>query len=164
MRIDIPIDPSGIPTAQEKGVRVVKGIPMFYKKKPLQDFEKSLESLLAPHYPKLRIPDGEPCYLHITYLYPFPSSMPKRDRIDYTRKTTRPDGDNISKALIDALGDRWAKDKRTRKFYVVRRGFFADDAQVNPLVISRFYTNDPPKIVVEVNAVCKTLRKPQPNP
>ena len=158
MKIELPIDPSTIPTAQEKGVRVVKGVPMFYKKKPLVDFEKTLEALLAPYYPKLRIPDGAPAYVHITYLFPYPESTPKRDRIDMRRMTQRPDGDNISKAVIDALADRWAKDKRTRRFYVSRRGFFKDDAQVNPLVISRFRTTKSPKMVVVVKQI-----DPHPN-
>lgn len=164
MVIELPIDPSHIPTAQEKGVRVVKGVPMFYKKKPLQDFERLLEAVLAPYYPKLRIPDGEPCYVHIRYLYPFPSGTPKCNRVELTRKTTRPDGDNISKAVIDALGDRLAKDKRTRKFYVTRRGFFSDDAAVNPLAISRYYTNGTPKITVDIRQISRTPNKPQSNP
>ena len=150
MRIDIPIDPADIPTAQEKGVRVVKGVPMFYKKAPLVKFESLLEKTLSPLYGKLRIPDGHPASVHITYLFGYPKSTPKRNLVDMARMTKRPDGDNLSKAIVDALGDKYARDKATRRFYIKRRGFFADDGQVNPLVISKFYTTGTPKVVITI--------------
>ena len=165
MTISLPIDPADIPTAQEKGVRVVNGVPMFYKKKPMKDFEDRLELLLKPYYPKLRIPDGEPAFLHIVFLYGYTASTPKKRRIDMLRVTTRPDGDNLSKAIIDACADRWAKDRKTRKFHVVRRGFFRDDAQANPTVISRFRTTGTPRTVIVVKqAERQAVSIPQPNP
>ena len=152
MRIELPIDPAEIPTAQEKGVRVVKGIPMFYKKKPLVVFEKRLQDLLKPAQSvhENRIPDGTPVYLHITYLFGYPKSTPKSRRIDLAPMTQRPDGDNLSKAVIDSLGDKFTKDKLTKKWVILRRGFFADDSAITPLVISKFRTTGQPRIVIVI--------------
>lgn len=136
MRIDIPIDPSTIPTAQEKGVRIlkVKGkcIPMFYKEAALKKFEAQLNAFLTPLYPRLRIPEGKAAYVHVTYLFPYPKSTPKRDRIDMVRMVRRPDGDNLSKALIDNLCDLYRKDKATKKWYVAQRRFIPDAARSTP--------------------------------
>lgn len=156
MKIEIPIDPADIPTAQEKGVRIVKvngkHIPMFYKASALVKFEKRLSAFLAPAMadPKNRIPDNTPVYLHITYLFGYPKSTPKSARRDLAPMTQRPDGDNLSKAVIDQLGDRFTKDKRTRKWVRIRKGFFADDAAITPLVISKFRTTGNPRIVIVV--------------
>ena len=161
MRIDIPIDPSTIPTAQEKGVRILKVrgkcIPMFYKEAALKKFEAQLNAFLTPLYPRLRIPEGKAAYVHVTYLFPYPKSTPKRDRIDMVRMVCRPDGDNLSKALIDNLCDLYRKDKATKKRYVAQRRFIPDDGAVNPLVISRFRTTKEPKVVV-------TIRVQEDNP
>lgn len=159
MKFCLPIDPSTIPTAQHKGVRVVHGVPMFYKTKALTDFEKRLEGALAPFYPKFRADDGNPVSLYIAYLFPYPKSTPKRDRVDMAYMTQRPDGDNISKAVIDALGDKWAKDRRSGRFFVARRGFFADDAAIANLGISKFRTTGEPGIVITIEEW-----KPYPNP
>ena len=161
MRIDIPIDPSTIPTAQEKGVRILKvrgkSIPMFYKEAALKKFEARLNAFLTPLYPRLRIPEGKAAYVHVTYLFPYPKSTPKRDRIDMVRMVCRPDGDNLSKALIDNLCDLYRKDKATKKRYVAQRRFIPDDGAVNPLVISKFRTTKEPKVVV-------TIRVQEDNP
>ena len=172
MRLDIPIDPSTIPTAQEKGVRILKvkgkSVPMFYKAAALKAFEKQLSDYLTPLYPRLRIPEGKAAYVHITYLFPYPKSTPKRDRIDMARMIRRPDGDNLSKALIDNLCDLYRKDKTTKKWYVSQRRFIPDDGAVNPLVISKFRTTKEPKVVVTIRVQEDnpnlTLTQPLPNP
>lgn len=148
MNILLDIDPADIPTAQEKGVRVVKGIPMFYKKAPLQRFEKLLDRLLAPHIakPGARIPAKTPIFLHISYLFGYPKSAPKSSRVDLAPMTERPDGDNMSKAIIDALGDKMAKDRKTNRWVCVRRGFFQDDAAISTLVISKYRTTGKPRV------------------
>lgn len=150
MTFDLPIDPSEIPTAQHKGVRIVGGVPMFYKKAPLKRLEQRLERMMKDICPSLRVPDGKPAYVHITFLFPYPKSTAKKNRIDLRRMSKRPDGDNLAKAIIDAMGDQFRRDKITRRNILVRRGFFADDGQVNPLVISKFYTTATPRVSITV--------------
>ena len=134
------------------------------QKKAMKEFEDTLESLLAPYYPRLRIPDGEAVFVHVTYFFAYPKSTPKRNLVDGRRMNQRPDGENLSKAIVDALADRWAKDRRTKKFYVARRGLFADDGAVNPLVVSKFRTTGKPKTVIVVKRQIDTPRKPLTNP
>lgn len=148
MTITFLQDPATVPTAQQKGIRVVKGIPMFYKKKPLLEFEKNFTRAVDKERNGYRIPDGEAVYLHITFLFGYPHSTPKSRRIDMAPMTQRPDGDNLIKAIVDCLGDRYAKDGHTWK--LVHQGVFADDAQITPWVISKFRTTGTPRIVVTV--------------
>lgn len=148
MKITLPINPADIPTAQEKGVRVVNGIPMFYKKPPLLKFEKWMKDHLSNllKLPNVRIPDGQAVYLHITYLFPYPKSTPKSQLVDMIPMVQQPDGDNLSKAIIDCLGDEY---KRVGgKKVLVRKGFFANDSAITPLIISKFRTTGEPKVII----------------
>lgn len=159
MTFTIPTDPSFAPTSQQKGIRVVKGVPMFYKKKALLDFERLVTHAMDEARGDYRIPDKTPIYLHIVLLFPFPKGCPKSKRVDMSPMTERPDGDNLAKAIIDCLGDRFAKGADGR-WHLAHEGFFSDDAAITPLVISKFRTTGTPRIIVTVRPRTPTPDQP----
>lgn len=151
MTITFYFDPTHAPTAQQKGVRVVNGVPMFYKKKPLLDFERDFTRAVDAERAKngnYRIPDGEAVYLHVSFLFGYPHGTPKVRRVDMAPMTSRPDGDNVAKAVIDCLGDRFKKVGNS--WTLVHEGVFRDDSAITPLVISKFRTTGAPRIIVTV--------------
>ena len=151
MTFSVPIDPTHAPTSQQKGVRVVKGVPMFYKKKPLQDFETAFTKAVDEARRRngnYRIPDGVAIYCHITFLFPYPNGVPKSRRVDMAPMTQRPDGDNLAKAVIDCLGDRFKK--QGNSWILAHEGVFRDDSAITLYVISKFRTTGTPRICVTV--------------
>ena len=153
MKFTAYIDPATIPTAQQKGVRVVKGVPMFYKKKELVDFEKRFTAIVDEARRangNYRIPKGVPVFLHIAYLFGYPLSTPKRRRIDWEPMPFRPDGENLAKATVDCMGDRFRK--VCGKLVLAHEGIFPDDAAITPYVVSKFRTTGTPRILVRVCA------------
>ena len=151
MKITFYFDPTHAPTAQQKGVRVVNGVPMFYKKKPLQDFETAFTKAVDKarrENGNYRIPDGVAIYCHITFLFPYPHGVPKARRVDMAPMTQRPDGDNLVKAVIDCLGDRFKK--QDNSWVLAHEGVFRDDSAITSYVISKFRTTGVPRICVNV--------------
>lgn len=72
------------------------------------------------------VPDSaEPIHVDIVFTYRRPKSAPKRNPPSY--KTTRPDRDNLEKAILDAL--KWG-------------GVFHDDSQVVRGSVWKVYTAD----------------------
>ena len=94
-------------TAQQRGLRVVNGHPMFYEKKVVRDAKTELMWKFKPYVPAE--PMTGPLAVEITWRFELKSCKKPQ------WKTTRPDLDNLEKGLLDILGSM---------------GFFHDDAQV----------------------------------
>ena len=148
MTFDIPMDPAKAPTAQEKGVRVVKGVPMFYKKKALVDFERELTAHIDAQRKGYRIPKGEAVFFHVAFMFSWPLSTPMKRRADWEPMVQRPDGENLTKAVVDCFGDRYRKEGG--RWVVAHEGVFPDDSAIAPLVVSKFRTTGRPRILVRV--------------
>lgn len=93
----------------------------------LKDARAKLHAHLAPHAPAKPL-DG-PVRLVVKWLFPAEGRRP-----DGSYKTTRPDTDNLEKALKDEM---------------TRLGFWHDDAQVASEITEKFWA-DTPGIYIEV--------------
>ena len=114
-------------TSQQKGVMVIGGHPRFFKKKHVKQAEDSLMSLLMPHSPA--VPFVGPVKLTVYWTYPWRKSEKKSVIAQGCAPCdTRPDCDNIVKALSDCL---------------TRLNFFNDDSQVYSLTFEKYWGNVP---------------------
>ncbi|MGN0851830.1 MAG: RusA family crossover junction endodeoxyribonuclease [Kiritimatiellia bacterium] len=102
-------------TAQQKGAYVAGGRVRFYKKEKVRIAENLLASMLKDYQPKE--PINEAVNVSVVFCFPYR----KNERKHIVRNglivphTTRPDLDNMEKALLDTL---------------TRLGFWNDDALV----------------------------------
>ena len=97
-------------TAQQKGLRIVRGHAQFYEKSAVTMAKDDLKAAMLPY-----IPD-EPVHgdVFIRILWCFcKQTLSKKDA--YTFKRSRPDLDNLSKSVLDCMTDL---------------GFWDDDSQV----------------------------------
>lgn len=105
-------------------MRIVKGrngkcFPSFFKKARAVQNEKMLMSILPKYRPcPCPIPktDNAMVELKLTYYFPHTSSTPKSKRDKFSFMTSRPDVDNISKAMIDCM---------------TKCGYWEDDSQLS---------------------------------
>jgi len=107
-------------TAQTRSVRVVKGKPVFYKPEKLQLAEHRLWDALYPHKPDA--PFEGALRLTVKWCYP------RGQNPDGAYKTTKPDTDNLQKALKDVM---------------TRIGFWVDDALVCSEIVEKFWAKVP---------------------
>lgn len=138
MLLHIPIDPRTLPTAQQKGERVIKGAkgkPFIhhYEKSKVTKGRRLLERAILETIgddPIIKAEKGTAVIVAVSFIYSL-GSQPKRMAGKY--KTTRPDGDNLIKGLFDSC---------------TRLGFWVDDAQVQiDKVIRRYaYESEEPHI------------------
>lgn len=112
-------------TAQQKGVRFVRGRPRFYTKARLTREVVTWASLLAPHRP--RVPLDGPLSLYVKLVYPHLAKTAKRDHHLTIPKTTKPDAGNAIKELEDVL---------------TRMRFIVDDARIARLTAEKFHGPD----------------------
>lgn len=108
-------------TAQQKGVLIIKGKPMFFVKKKVKDAERLLASRLAPYRPNA--PCENPLAVEIRWVHAWPSATPKKRKDLICPHDGRPDVDNSYKQLGDVL---------------TQSGFWKDDSQVYDLRISKW--------------------------
>ena len=101
-----PTMPTG--TSQQKGVRIVRGKPMFYEKSKLKSAEAEFINALKPFRPKY--PSDKP--IKLTIWFAFDTKNKKKWG---QPKPTRPDTDNYLKLFKDCM---------------TNVGFWNDDAQV----------------------------------
>lgn len=106
-------------THQQRGVQVRGGRPFFYTKQKVQDVKNFYAACCRIHKPPEPL-DGA-LEVGINFYYPT-----KRPHKDGEPKTTRPDVDNMAKALVDVLTDL---------------GFWHDDGQIAALHITKSYCN-----------------------
>lgn len=109
-------------TAQTKRVSWRHGRPQFFKSDAGQAAEDTFLVLLNPFRP--RLPLLEPISLAVSFTWPHLRSTPRRVRDQVVPKATRPDVDNLVKALADCL---------------VKLRFIEDDGQICRLLIEKFH-------------------------
>ena len=122
VRIIVPGDPHGQPRA---GVQTGRGRrPRFYSRSKTVEYWKATirEIYRAHHGPNVGIMAVR---IRLCFLFPRPQRLMRKDsppgRIPYTKK---PDADNVSKAVMDALNgvayhdDAQAYDLHAQKWYV----------------------------------------------
>jgi Holliday junction resolvase RusA-like endonuclease len=108
-------------TAQQKGVLVRAGRPMFFTKKKVKDAQDALVLQLRQFKP--RQPVEFPVLVKIKFAFRVTKARPN-ERIH----AVRPDLDNLCKGVLDAL---------------VPAGWIADDALVDQLVAEKCRVGDP---------------------
>ena len=115
-------------TAQQKGVTVRYGKPVFYEKPEVKALRHKLYYSCKPHRPSQ--PFQGAVRLRVTFYY---QTKIKKQIGQF--KTTRPDLDNLNKLLWDVLTDT---------------GFFKDDSQICIFEARKGYgTEDKIKIEIE---------------
>lgn len=125
--VKLPIVPPTV-TAQQKGVFVRNGRAHFFTKQKVRDAEDFLAGMLASHAPEE--PIHEPVFLQVRWCFPYRKSEKKsmtRAGLEIPH-TSRPDLDNLEKALLDVL---------------TRCRFWDDDAQVFSKSTAKFWGPSP---------------------
>lgn len=121
----LPMVPPTV-TAQEHEITVRNGKPRLYDPPELREAKQKLAAYLAPHAPP-RL-DAGPIRLLVKWCFP------RGQHPDGAWKDTRPDTDNLQKALKDCM---------------TRLGFWRDDAQVASEICEKFWA-EVPGIYIEV--------------
>ena len=106
-------------TAQQKGLRVVRGHAQFYEKRKVTDEKDKLAAHLIKDRPSE--PYHGPLSVRISWLF----ETDKKKDIG-APKTTRPDLDNLSKSLLDLM---------------TKLGFWDDDAQIAKLELRKGWSS-----------------------
>lgn len=106
-------------TAQQKGVIVRGGRPIFYTKKSVKDDQARIMPALRKHCPAL--PIAGPVSLELAFVFSFKARTSLREREQgVIPMTERPDVDNLSKGVIDAM---------------TKCGWWLDDSQITSLTV-----------------------------
>ena len=90
-------------TAQQKGVRIVKGKPMFYERAEVKTARQMFTLELKPHAPEK--PSDKPIKLTVWFAFDT-----KNKKLWGQYKPTRPDTDNSLKLLKDCMSGLFFKD------------------------------------------------------
>lgn len=106
-------------THQEKGVRIVRGRPMFYEKKEVAEIRRFYSAIFKAYQPPQ--PMTGAVAVRIGFHYPV-----KRPHKDGEVKGTRPDLDNMAKLILDVA---------------TACGFWNDDGQIALLQLSKSYSS-----------------------
>ncbi len=115
----MPMIPPTI-TAQEHKVTVRNGKPIFYDAPELREAKSKLEAHLARHIPAEPFKDG----VRLTVKWLFPRGSHR----DGEYRTTKPDTDNLQKALKDTM---------------TRCGYWKDDCLVASEIVEKFWADTP---------------------
>lgn len=116
----MPMKPPTI-TAQEHQVAVVNGKPRFYDPPELKLAKAKIKAALIPHIPEK--PFDGPVRLIAKWCFPITG---KHQNGEY--KYTKPDTDDLNKALKDIMEDL---------------GFFVNDSRVASEIIEKFWADLP---------------------
>lgn len=108
-------------TAQQKGVKVVKGKPIFFEKPAVAEARQKFLSALAPHRPATHL--ASPVRLVVKFIVP---ALGKHRNGEWHVGT--PDVDNLAKLFLDTLTES---------------GFVRDDRHVASLVAEKFWGDVP---------------------
>jgi Holliday junction resolvase RusA-like endonuclease len=129
----IPLQKIPSKTAQQKGVRVVHGKPMFYTKPELKQVGKMFRHNIRKHKPVE--PFTGAVELVVKWCYKYDDNKHPLG----SWKITRPDTDNMLKLLKDCLE---------------KEGYFKNDSQVASEINQKFY-NDVQGIFITVREMEK---------
>lgn len=109
LRFTIDIDPATFRTAQHKGNKPYigrdgKAKVHYFTKKAVSDSYKPVVSALT-RYRALTLDwkPKDPIAVHAVFFYAYPTSTPKRERIEGYPKVETPDVDNVGKGFFDAI-------------------------------------------------------------
>ena len=130
------------------GVPVAKGRPKFarmgnftkvYTPKKTLNYETFIKELFCFKFPAFKLLEGA-LKLRIKAFFPIPKSTSKKKTVlmltGAIRHTKKPDADNVSKTIKDALN----------------KICYNDDSQVATLIIQKFYS-DQPRVEVEIKRI-----------
>ena len=129
VKILLGVDPSGVPTAQQKGAFVGNDNKVhFFTKSKIAKAGKALAKALAP-YAHLTSRWGRvPIQFTFDSYFTYPSGTPKKDRHKIGPHLERPDGDNILKLPADIMTEV---------------GFWEDDSIIDTYIIRKRRTTGP---------------------
>lgn len=136
MEFFIPLSKIPTVTHQEKGVRVVRGKPMFYEKAEVKAVRQLYINALSPNAPKEPIVGA----VELCVIWCFPKG---KKHYDCEYKITKPDTDNMLKLFKDCMS---------------QVGFWKDDSQVADEHSIKIYS-DTPGIIVRVNELTEQAAK-----
>lgn len=108
-------------TFQDKELAVRRGKPVIFDSSELIAVKAKLQGHLSKYIPEK--PVTGPIRILIKWCYPATEKHPAG-----TWKTTKPDTDNLQKALLDCM---------------TRLGFWKDDAQVCSQIVEKFWSDVP---------------------
>lgn len=130
--IYLPMDPP-TRTAQQKGIRIVRGHAQFYEKKEVSEAKAILKDQLLPYVP------DEPYKgpLMVGVVFAFSTTVRRKIRDEF--RTTRPDIDNLFKGLADCLTELgfWEDDSLICELNLRKIWVAPEDAHLS-ITISEF--------------------------
>lgn len=135
MEIDVHFDPPRS-TAQEKQYAVRNGRVIVYETAKAKAAKQLLRLVLAPHAP--RNPLTGAVALYVTWRF----SYKGKAHFDGEYKTTRPDTDNLDKALKDVMTDL---------------GYWKDDALVAREHIEKIWHKEHPGLYVRIMDISEAM-------
>lgn len=109
-------------THHAKKIARVGGFARLVDSKALKEAKATWDAVIAPYKPDKPIPG--PVAVCITLMWPYRKGEPKKNRGSLLRHDTKPDLDNMAKAIIDSLA-KWQ--------------FIENDARVCSLTVDKFY-------------------------
>lgn len=143
VRLVLGIDCYMLPTAQQKGAFVGKdGRVHFFTKSKVAKSEKALVKALSVYAIHFAEWGNAPISLSIDYCFPFTKSASKKELIDYSYHTTRPDVDNLTKSVLDSM---------------TQSNFWTDDSLISELHLRKFRVLSDPRIVLTIRKLNNTL-------
>ena len=149
VKLEIPIDPSLLATAQQKGIRVVNGHPVVYTKAHVREAEERCRLELKRVRGGFFVPKPDVARVSVDFHFPYPSGTPKKDASQFSYMTQRPDADNLLKGLLDAMSPKYKK--VNGRLVLVSRGYWDDDSQVCLGSVRKLRTPNKPKIVLTID-------------
>lgn len=130
----VTCDPTGS-TAQQKGVRIVNGKPMFFTKAKVKKAEQQIARLFTPY--ALSTSTVGALSVEMEFIYPWRKGEKRSITEKFSRipKDTKVDVDNAAKVCLDQM---------------TKLRFFEDDAQIACLILRKFW-GDTPGIRVNIS-------------
>lgn len=140
MKMLVRVNPSHVPTAQQKGIDSRRGDKVRVFTKPHIKSWKDAFTAVFLNYWRL-YKERQFAYtelgvqVSLSFKFPFPSGATKRDMVENAPMVKRPDGDNLAKMVIDAL---------------VAAHLLPDDNCITRTVIEKSYTLSDPYMLVTI--------------
>lgn len=127
LELYLPIDPAELPTAQQKGAKVVGRRVMFFETSRVKSARKLIMASVLDACKGNRLFDWVAYQVTIVYVYR-PATILRRDF--GMPKVTRPDVDNLTKLVLDAISDAhiaWADDGAVSSLALKKRYAYEDE-------------------------------------
>lgn len=127
LELFLPIDPAELPTAQQKGVKVINGRVMFFETSRVKAARKLIMQSVLDACKDNRLFDCDAYQVTIVYVYR-PATIRRRDY--GMPKVTRPDVDNLTKLVLDAISDShiaWDDDGAVSSLALRKRYAYEDE-------------------------------------